>query len=138
MSKISEGLEQLVLEAIELGYGCFGDGDHSPFVIILDNNANRQLIDFQNADENIDSDLLGSARETIRETFSSAKLYTLVWDGYLTTDGVKGDAVFAEAGEKGEADAFIFAQRYKQKKRAKSLEKIGDPEMGIITENLLK
>ena len=138
MPHISENLQQWVLEALELGYGSFCEGDHVPFAVILDDNGQSHLINFENASGAINSDLLSEARKIITETFPLAQYYALVWDGYLTTGETKQDAVFAEAGERGEAEAFIFAQQYKQKKRPKTLEKIDDLIVVATIEPLLK
>jgi hypothetical protein len=38
--------------------------------------------------------------------------YVLWWDGYLTIDDRRTDAIFCEAGVRGEGCAFLFVQRY--------------------------
>jgi hypothetical protein len=62
----------------------------------------------------------------------------LVFDGYLTTDGVKQDAVFAEVGVQRSSKAFFMAQRYVQKRGSKKLAKDGEPIVAGETESLWK
>jgi hypothetical protein len=137
MARISAQLNELALEALNLGFGCFSDGDRVPFVMIDDQDT-RHLIDFQSVNQTSDRDLVAAARDTVAQTFPKAHRYVLVWDGYLTTDDVKRDAVFAEAGEHGGKQAIIFAQPYRPKNRGKTLERIGEPLAVQLTTNLLK
>lgn len=126
MASISKKLRQWAFKALDLGFGCFSDGDHAPFILLLDETGRRHLIDLKNVSGVIDSKLVECGREIIHG-FESGQFYGLVWDGYLTTDGVKQDAVFVEAAVHGGVGAFVFAQAYKQKKRSKKLEKVGRP-----------
>jgi hypothetical protein len=127
-----------VLEALELGFGCFGDGNRTPFILIDDEDGQRHLVDVTSADGTIDEALVRLARKTVRETFPMAVRYAIVWDGYLTTDDSKCDAVFAEAGARGDARATIFAQQYKQAQRSKTLRKVDAPIAVKRTTQLLK
>lgn len=126
MARISKKLQTWAFEALDLGFDCFSDGDHAPFVLLHDETGQRHLIDLKNASGVIDSSLLEGGRKII-SGFDSGQLYGLVWDGYLTADGVKQDAVFVEAGAHGGDKAFLFAQAYEQKKRSRKLEKVGQP-----------
>jgi hypothetical protein len=126
MASINKKLRQWAFKALDLGFGCFSDGDHAPFILLLDENGRRHLIDLRSASGVIDSKLVEAGREIIHG-FASGRFYGLVWDGYLTTDGAKQDAVFVEAAAHGGAEALVFAQAYKQKKRSKKLEKVGQP-----------
>ncbi len=109
-------------EALDLGFGSFSDGDHAPFVLLVEASGQRHLTNLQSTSGAIGENLLSAGRELIQQ-FSDGQLYALVWDGFLTTDGKRQDAVFAEAGA-GEGPAFIFAQRYKTSRLGK-LSKIG-------------
>ena len=51
----------------------------------------------------------------------------VAWDGYLTVEGQRTDAVFVEASEVGESRSVLFAQRYGASGRLrKRLERIGN------------
>ncbi|WP_091336873.1 hypothetical protein [Micromonospora rhizosphaerae] len=49
---------------------------------------------------------------TGRRAIVDADGCTLAWDGYLTLDGQRRDAVFVRAHEGGQPSAALFAQRY--------------------------
>jgi hypothetical protein len=116
MASISEELRQWIIQALDLGVGCVGDGDHAPFVMLLDEEGKEHLFDLHSADGVIDSRLVSTGREIIRQ-HETAQHHALVWDGYLTRDGKKQGAVFVEAGARGDTEAYVFAQTYNQKKR---------------------
>jgi hypothetical protein len=59
--------------------------------------------------------------------FTTGEIYALVWDGVLTIDDVRHDAVFAEAGMRADKMAYVFAQKYKQNARSKALKQNGRP-----------
>jgi hypothetical protein len=126
MPSISQKLRRWAFEALDLGFGCCNDGDHAPFILLVDETGQRHLLDLKNVSGVIDSTLVEAGREIIRG-FKSGQLYGLVWDGYLTTDGVKQDAMFVEAGAQGATEALVFAQVYKRRARSKQLEKVGPP-----------
>jgi hypothetical protein len=126
MASISKKLQCWAFEALDLGFACFSDGDHSPFVLLVDRTGERHLISIESMSGVIDAELVQSGRQII-QGFGSGQLYGVVWDGYLTRDGVKQDAVFVEAADQRTAVAFVFAQAYKRKKRSKRLEKVGQP-----------
>ena len=132
MASISKELRQWASEALDLGFGCFSDGDHAPFILLLDNTGQRHLIELKNVSGIIDSTLVERGREII-QSFPSGQFYGLVWDGYLTKGGVKKDAVFVEAAAKGETVAFVFAQPYRRKMRSNTLEKVGTPSVATST-----
>jgi len=51
----------------------------------------------------------------------------VVWDGYLTTDAGRADAVFVEASEDGDPESVVLAQRYVSSGRlAKKIEAVGN------------
>ncbi|MBO9627698.1 MAG: hypothetical protein J7484_15155 [Microbacterium sp.] len=41
-------------------------------------------------------------------------LAVLAWDGFLTIDGQRSDAIFGEVYERGGEQSFVFAQRYRR------------------------
>lgn len=51
------------------------------------------------------------AREAVQAT-DEAQLAAVAWDGYLTVEDQRFDAVFVEASERGDSESVILAQRY--------------------------
>lgn len=76
----------------------------------------------------IDAGLVDELRKALVETCPSAARYVLAYDGFLTTDGVKNDAVVLEAGDRGNSVAFLFAHRYRLDPKSNAVELIGGPE----------
>ena len=126
MAYIGKKLQKWAIQSLELGFDCFDEGDHAPFVLVADGAGQERLINLENFSGSVDDNLVDRGREII-QAVDDGHLYGLVWDGWLTVGGVKQDAVFVEVGARGVARAFIFAQAYKQKKRSKRLEKLGAP-----------
>ena len=124
MAKVSRKLAILADEALALGFDSFNDGDHAPFILLVEASGKRHLIDLQSASGAISEELLLSGREIIKE-FADGRSYALIWDGFLTTSGKRHDAVFVEAGDKSK-HAFVFAQRYKTARSGK-MTKIDGP-----------
>lgn len=54
---------------------------------------------------------LSSAREAVAGA-AGAVLGAVAWDGYLTAEDRRMDAVFVEASERGEPESVVLAQRY--------------------------
>jgi hypothetical protein len=61
----------------------------------------------------------------------------LAYDGYLTRDGVKNDAIFIQAFDKTEEKGVLLAQRYQHKTRAQSFLQIGNPAIVAYLDNPL-
>jgi hypothetical protein len=57
------------------------------------------------------TDGIERARQAIRSA-DGVKLAAVAWDGYLTVEGSRTDAVFVEAFKAGELESLILAQRY--------------------------
>jgi hypothetical protein len=134
---ISEELQKWVFRTLELGFDCFSEGDYQPFIFLVNDDGEKDMIDVVDPNGNIDPNLIETAREIITKSCPFASLYIIVSAGYLHKDGTKYDAVVAEAGEKGEKDSFVFAQRYLENSQPESFEKIGKPAIVNIVENLL-
>ena len=89
-----------------------------PFTFVLDANpdqARRQLMLTRHALEDL-AECLQAAQASIRPDPNSS-MYAIAWDGYVTVEGRKWDAVLIEAGESGNAEAVIYAQRYELKEK---------------------
>jgi hypothetical protein len=74
------------------------------------------------------SDTLEEGREqaNAHAAESSADRVGVVYDGYLTVEGERSDAIFIEAQERGATSSVIFAQRYRPGGRFKKFNAIGN------------
>src|SRR3989338_890308 len=66
------------------------------------------------------------AREFVKNLTQETEVYVILYEGYVTLDATKYDAIMAEAGERGQETALVFAQRYQPKKFLKSFIIIGN------------
>ena len=68
-----------------------------------------------------------AARQHVRET--AAARVAVAYDGYLTLDGSRSDAVFVEVCERGAETGLVFAQRYRPaSSKLRRFRKIDDVE----------
>jgi hypothetical protein len=137
MKNPSPELVKMFIEAFDLAVDRFCSGDHTPFIIYVNESGDSHLIDVKDVEGNIDANLVEAAREIISNIGKEGQRYALAYDSYLTIDGVKTDAAIVEAAERGAPEAFIIGQRYLLGKRSKKPEKIGKPAIIGSTKQLL-
>ena len=93
-----------------------------PFAL-LEKGGNRELIRFP-------GDLtegMEKARQTIRAS-QDTDFAAVAWDGYLTVEGTRTDAVYVEAFKAGDTESLIFAQRYGKSERIGNAAMVGRGE----------
>jgi hypothetical protein len=134
---ISDEQQKWVFRMLELGFDCFSEGNYQPFIFLVNDDGEKDMIDVVDANGNIHPNLIETAREIVAKSCPFASIYIIVSAGYLHRNGTKYDAVVVEAGEKGEKDGFVFAQRYLENSEPEPFEKIGRPAVVNIVENLL-
>jgi hypothetical protein len=61
---------------------------------------------------------LAQARRKVREGVDIRQA-AIAWDGYLTLDGLRTDAVFVQATNAGSSESIILAQRYMAGKKVR-------------------
>lgn len=138
MAEVSDELWGVASEALDLAVDCFAIGESNPIVLFVDEAGQRHMVDVKDAQGNITPQLVETARGIVSKGFgASARLYAVAFDGYLTTDGQRLDAAFVEAGERGQPDAVVFAQRYRVKKRSGKADRVGRPELVKVAAQLL-
>lgn len=138
MSELSEELQELALEAVELALECYSEGDHSPFILFEDESGESQVIDVKSADGNITPELVENAKRVVAESLSDGALrYAIAYDGYWTNEEGKSDAVIVEAGERGEPNAWRIVQTYRVQKRSRKATRTSPPELYGPAEQLL-
>ena len=69
------------------------------------------------------------AREAIVALPPSATAYAMAYDGYITIQGTKFDAILVEASERGRPAGVRMAQRYIPKKFLRRFQTVGNPAL---------
>lgn len=124
---LSDGLFELASFGIDAALENIRDG--SSLVPFLLEHAAETTLQLWMADTLEESVALACAAAGRLDVSVSA--YVIVYDGYITVDGERHDAVYAEAAERGAETGFLVAQRYKPKKGLLSrLTKTGAP--GVV------
>lgn len=90
--------------------GISGDG-FIPFAF-FDGSNGRSMTRFVSGDGGDLSECLAAGRESVRVVDSDVTCVALAWDGYLTYQGRRGEAVFVEGYEVGRDKGVLLAQRY--------------------------
>jgi len=69
---------------------------------------------------------LAQARQSIENAPPEIERYVLAYEGLLTVEEEKWDAFIFEAGERGQTEAHLFAQRYLPQTQEGDLEVVGN------------
>lgn len=89
-----------------------------PFTMQLHPDAdprNSQLLLARHAAETLEESLQ-NAQDSVTPN-PVASMYAIAWDGFITLEGRKWDAILIEAGESQLEDGAIFAQPYELRKK---------------------
>jgi hypothetical protein len=123
MSEIpaSEELIDLVFAALDHGVESVKDGGPLIPFVVTDSAEGRDLTRFA-------AETLEEGQEQARRHASSsgADRVAVAYDGYLTVEGARSDAVFVEAQERGTASSVLFAQRYRPGGRLRGFATVGN------------
>ncbi|MFC2001627.1 hypothetical protein ACFLUZ_03880 [Chloroflexota bacterium] len=55
---------------------------------------------------------LEESKNYVMSTNLDINIYAIVWDGYVTVENKKWDAILVEAGSRNREEGFLLAQRY--------------------------
>jgi hypothetical protein len=119
----SEALVDLAFFALDHAVeSVTSEGPLIPFALVEDEARDRRLERFM-------AGTLEEAQEEARQHVraASAPRVAIAYDGYLTVDGERSDAVFVEAQESGDASGLILAQRYRPGGRLRKFSTVGNP-----------
>ena len=112
---------RLLDAAMNLAMKCIAEGEPlQPFVTTEGGRGTIFSIVGENAGEQ-----LSLAQQTIDDLPAGTTAWAFAYDGYLTLDGSKADAIFIEIGEPSAAEVQVYAQRYLPAKDDRAVEKIG-------------
>jgi hypothetical protein len=134
--QMSEKFADLVFLALDHGVDSVrgSGGPLTPFVVV-EQDGKRELHRF--ATERLEEGQQ-RAREAIAALPPSATAYAMAYDGYITVQGTKFDAILVEASERGRPTGVRMAQRYTPKKFLRSFQTIGNPALLGECETLLR
>lgn len=134
--QMSEKFADLVFLALDHGVESVraSGGPLIPFVVV-EQDGKRELHRFA-------TELLEEGKQRAREAVAalppSATAYAMVYDGYITVQGTKFDAILVEASERGRPAGVRMAQRYTPKKFLRSFQTVGNPALLGECETLLR
>jgi hypothetical protein len=128
-----EGFERLVLTALDHATSCLAgdEGPLLPFAMIVDEGERvvRHFVS-KGYEQTLDGALAFAGH-------GDYEFWAVAWDGYMTVEGRRTEAVFVRAGAEDHADSVLFALRYERPPPSRRLERIGDPVyLGSETEPL--
>jgi hypothetical protein len=119
----SEGLADLAFFALDHAVDSVsGGGPLVPFALTEDEDG-RDLTRF--AADSLEEGQ-ANAREYVRAAANAVRV-AIAFDGYLTVEAERSDAVFVEAQERGKESGVILAQRYRPPSRLRRFATIGNP-----------
>jgi len=127
MSEYSQELNDIAFLALDHGVSIIekNQGPLIPFAIVNEKSGEKKLEAFAIEPT---GEGLNYAKKHIDENAANIERYAIAWDGYVTIEGTKWDAIFVEAGETLSEDGYIMAQRYEKQGFLKKRQKpIGNP-----------
>lgn len=125
---LSPEVKELALFALAHGVDCvIPDGGPMPPFVMVETAAGKSLVRFVGVE-----DPLTAMRNHLAA--SGGIRGAMVWDGYLTDEGVRTDAVFVEASDAGRG-SLVLAHRYTQSDAGASV--VGRPMLISLGRPLL-
>jgi hypothetical protein len=126
MANLGDEAKGALFDALDLAMGHAEDiaDGFTPFFIAVAANGEQELTVCIEDVENFTGSL-EHARKRVRSIDPSTRCVALAWDGYLTVDDDRTEAVFVEAYELGKPKGVLFAQRYARGEDG--FRPIGDP-----------
>ena len=112
---------ELVFVALDHGIDSVTEGGPLIPFALTETGDGRDLTRF--ATETLEE---GQARARDHVRAAGADRAAIAYDGYLTVEGDRNDAIFVQAQERGESDSVLFAQRYRPGGRFKKFTTIGN------------
>ena len=105
--EIDEELESLLIQVLEEAQSKMSEGEQvPPFTSAI---MGDKL--FQESHEGTTDECFASARDTVMNT-AGARAYAFCYDGYIDTDDGEKDAIIAEGGIAGDAQAIAVGLMY--------------------------
>ncbi len=121
---LSQRLSQLLFMALDHGVDSVRGG--GPLIPFLMSSEGEKISMQRFAAERLE-EATSMGRQEAASVPRSVRLAAFAYDGYVTIDAKKYDAVMVEAYERGMPQAVVFAQRYQPVSGGTKLELIGNP-----------
>ena len=101
--------------AIDHGFDSIegGGGPLVPFTMVVEPSGKKQLTRFVT---NRLEDGVEKAKSSITPS-QGLSMYAIAWDGFVTLEGRKWDAILVEAGESSDEFGVLFSQRYVRRRK---------------------
>jgi hypothetical protein len=111
----SQAFADFFFLAIDHGFASVEDGGSPfvPFAVLVDTAGQKTLNRF--AMDKLE-DGVQAAKNSVASTGTVA-MYAIAWDGFITLEGRKWDAICVEAGEAQAEFGVLFSQRYTTAKK---------------------
>ncbi len=119
----SQSLGDLIFLAIDHGIDSIREGGSLVPFTMIEVDGKRTLSRF--VAEPYEK-AVGEARAAIKKMPPKSNLYVLAYDGFITVEGKKYDAIIVHGAERGKGNAYLLAQRYLSARNGKPLEPIGN------------
>jgi hypothetical protein len=120
-------LNDLMFQVLDHAVASIRDsgGPLTPFSIAEDGSGEKTLTRY--AAERLEEGEAQGKRK-IEEARAGIVRYAFAWDGFVTIEGKKWDAILVEAGDKIEETGILLCQRYQKKGfLRKGVEPVGNP-----------
>ncbi|WKX76269.1 hypothetical protein [Zobellia laminariae] len=132
----SEKLTTLVFKGLDHGVASIEDGNGPliPFVMIK---TGEQMNMSRFMEETLEEGL-AQAKKYIVELDEKPELAIIVYDGLITENGKKHDAILVNGYEKNDSKGYCFAQKYKPKKMLSPFKEIGNTVIVNQFESILE
>jgi hypothetical protein len=118
----SDELLDLIFAALDHGVGSVAEGGPLVPFALTETEDGRELARFV-------AETLEEGQEQSRRhvrAASDARRAAIAYDGYLTVEEERSDAIFIEAQDRGQGNAVVFAQRYRPGGRLRKFSPIGN------------
>ena len=136
MDRVSDALLDLVFAATNHGVDSVRSGGPLlPFLLCESASGERQLNSFMSPTLHLDQ-AVAAAREQAAALPPDVTRAALAYEGYLTLEGARSEAIYVEAAERGEPAA-VFAQRFVPRRLLRPLRTHGVVECVGETDELL-
>lgn len=107
---IPETLVDLIYSALEHGVASVAESGGPLIPFLLVQNGEDIRIHRFDADELVEG--IAAAENFARELEAAPEYFVIAFDGYLTVDDRKDDAIYVKGFAGDERDGYVFAQRY--------------------------
>lgn len=131
----SEKLMELVFKGLDHGIYSIKDGD-GPLIPFVMTKINEEIAMQRFMAETLE-ECVAQAKKYLIELTEKPDFAIMAYDGMITIEGTKFDAIMVDGYEKTASKGYCFAQRYKPKKFLSRFNEIGNAAFIDEFENIL-